>query len=258
MIIFIFIGLPFNVKGIAFEIIHDTTQSNVLLDTLVIDLKNISQIEQFFKKQEQSWFSKYGTVIVAIVALIGTILTTTISNWVSRKNTEEQISASKKNTEAQMELSEKNLMSQINSSEKNLQFQIESARSLENQKRSNEIKLKRQTELKEIIARFLYHATNLNSRLNYIIYHLLAEGNTIEAKKEYTKTENLRNELSSFYFLLKINLEGSQKYNELELLLDNYMDLTCFKFDLITISYDDYKNTVTDLINKVRVIMNEN
>jgi hypothetical protein len=214
---------------------------------LLVDLKNIDRIEKLFIKQEPSWLTKYGTALVAIVALIGTIVTTTITNRRSRLNTEIQLKASKDN-----------LSEQIIASERNLQSQIDANRIQEIEKRSAELQFKLKNELKETVAKFINAATKLNSKLTYIIYSELEEGRRREAEDEYSKTYILRNELTDLYYSIKVTLDGSQKQRELERIIDTYMNVTSFDFNLDRVNAEDYEQLVGQLFHKIKSIIHEN
>jgi hypothetical protein len=225
---------------------------------VLVDFKNIDSIEKLFQRQEPSWFTKYGTVLVAIVALLGTIVTSIITNRRSRINTQLQLTSSKESTEKQLQASKDNLTNQLNASEKNLQAQITANKLQEIEKRNAELQFKLKNELKEAVAKFINAATTLNLKLNYIIYSELEEGRKTEAEDEYAKTFILRNELKDFYYSIKVTLDGSDKQKELEKIIDKYMNVTCFHFDLNKIKADDYEQPIGQLFHKIKSIIHDN
>ena len=82
-----------------FKTAHITVSTANDSAQIIISARNIGQIEKILKKEEQepSWFTKYGTLIVAIIALFGAILTSLLSNRRSRLNTAAQLKASHDN-----------------------------------------------------------------------------------------------------------------------------------------------------------------
>lgn len=236
---------------------------------VVVDLKNIDNIEKLLQRQEPSWFTKYGTVLVAIVALLGTIITSIITNRRSRINTELQLAftnsnttlqlaASKESTEKQIQASKENLTNQLNASEKNLLAQIAANKLQDTEKRNAELQFKLKNELKETVAKFINSATTLNSKLNYIIYSEIEEDRRIEAQEEYNKTQVLRNELKDYYYSIKVTLDGSEKQKELEKVIDKYMRVTCFEFNLEKAKSDDYEQPIGLLFHKIKSIIHDN
>jgi len=225
---------------------------------ILVDFKNIDNIEKLFQRQEPSWFTKYGIGLVAIVALLGTIITSTITNRRSRINTELQLTASRESTEKQLQSSKDNLTNQLNASEKNLQSQITANKLQDIEKRNAELQFKLKNELKETVAKFINTATTLNLKLNYIIYSELEEGRKTEAEEEYSKTLILRNELKDFYYSIKVTLDGSDKQKELEKVIDKYMNVTCFEFDLDKAKSDDYEQPIGQLFHKIKSIIHNN
>ena len=217
-------GQPINAEK--FELTVDT----VLLKELTTVLKENSE------KSEKTFLNEYGTLIVAIVALLGTIITTLIGTSRSKKN----------------------LTKQLNAAEKNLLAQITASQNLEKEKKKLEQEHEKLNELKELVANFIQKATLLNLRLNSAIYYHLEEGRDQEAQEEYDDTAILRNELKSIYYSIKVTLDGSKKQKELEKVVDKYMNVTCFNFDLKNAKADEYEQPIGQLYHKIKAIIHEN
>ena len=204
---------------------------------IIISARNIGQIEKILKKEEQepSWFTKYGTLVVAIIALFGAILTSLLSNRRSRLNTAAQLQAS----------------------HDNLLQQIAAGKEQEAAKRLAEQQYKLNTELKENVAKFINAAKDLNLKLNYIIYNDLEEGRRAEAEQGYAQTQLLRNEIANLYYAIRVSLDGSAKHKELEAVLEEYVNVTNFKFDLETIESQAYEAPIARLFYKIRNIIHD-
>lgn len=236
---------------------------------IIVDFKNIDKIENLLQRQEPSLFTKYGTVLVAIVALLGSIITSIITNRRSRINTELQLTASKENTELQLrasrestekqiQMSKDNLINQLNASEKNLLSQISANKLQEVEKRNSELQFKLKNELKETVAKFINTASKLNSTLHFIIDNDLEEGRRLQAVEGYENTQSIRNELKDYYYSIKVTLDGSPKQIELGRILDEYMNATCFQFDLDNIESDEYEQPIGQLFHQIKSIIHEN
>lgn len=204
-----------------------------------IDPEVLSQLTEIIKPKpipEKSPWEKYGVLIVAIVALLGTIGTTLIGTKVSKDN----------------------LTKQLNAAEKNLLAQINATKSLEKEKKELDQQHEKLNELKELIAHFIQKSTLLNLKLNSIIYYHLEEGRDIQAQGEYYNTALLRNELKSAYYSIKVTLDGSSKQKELETVIDKYMNATCFKFELNSLQADDYEQPISKLYHKIKAVIHDN
>ena len=220
----------------------DTTKKE-----LVISLKNIEQVEKLLEKKDPDWFTRYGAVLVAIVALLGTVLTNAMTNRRSWLNTQAQLTANSTN-----------LTEQLKAAEKNILTQIVAAKNQEIETRAAELQLKQKNELKETVAKFINSATKLNSQLNYIIYSELENGRRNEAIEAYDNTSILRTELADTFYSIKVTLDASQKQVELERLLNSYMDATCFNFNIDTITSENYQPPIAKLYHKIKSIVHDN
>lgn len=203
---------------------------------LTIDLNNIERIERILERKEPSWFTTYGTMVVAIVALFGAILTSIISNRRSRINMKMQLIA---NREDIMSQNDQNRLQEI-------------------EKKKLELEFKLKTELKENVAMFINKATILNQQLNYILYSEVEEGRKMEAEDEYSKTDPLRKEITHLYYSIKVSLDGSEKQQELDSLLDEYMKAACIDFNFNKINSDPYEQPIAKLYHKIKSIIHEN
>lgn len=212
-------------------------ENNTVSYQLTVDSDLLKSIEETIKgKTEKSFLNKYGTLIVAVVALLGTVLTTFIGT-----------NRSKKNLEKQLVSTEKNLMAQITANNK-----------LEKDKKEIEQKYEKINTLKEAVAKFIQKATLLNLKLNTAIYYHLEEGRNTEAQDEYDDTIILRNELKSIYYSIKVTLDGSAKQKEIEKVIDKYMNTTCFSFDLQTAKADEYEQPIGKLYHKIKAVVHDN
>lgn len=180
-----------------------------------------------FAQYSSSSESKRGDsdALVAIIALVGTLIAAFIAAYISWKNTIKTLEATR-----QTEAEKRDLEKQYNSK----QF------------------------LKENVAKFINKSTILNGRLTEIIYKDLEEGNENLAKDEYEKTFNIRVELKEIYYSIKVSLDGSQKQKELEKILDEYMKVTCFDFNLDQTRSEMYTQPLAKLYHKARAIVHEN
>lgn len=186
--------------------------------------------------KERTFLDKYGAVLVAIVALTGTLITTLIGTRRSRINLENQLKAS----------------------EKNLSMQIQANQDLEREKKIIEREHKKINDLKELIAHFIKLATLLNLQLNRMIYYHIEEGRDNEAFDEYKSTSQLRNELKGVYYSVKVTLDGSEKHKELEKVLDYYMNVVEFQIDLKKTQSDMYEQPIGQLYHKIKSIIHDN
>jgi hypothetical protein len=212
-----------------------------------VNLNDIEQIEHLLKKKDPSWFTTYGTMIVALVALFGAVLTSILNNRRSKLNTQQQLNANRENITSQLTASQINLTAQI---------QANSIQEIEKKKLELEFKLK--NELKENVAKFINKATILNGKLNYIIYSELEEGRIVEANEEYSKTYPLRQEIKDLFYSIKVTLDGSEKQRQLEEVLNNYMKVTCFEFDLEKTKSEQYEQPIGQLYHKIKSIIHNN
>lgn len=212
-----------------------------------VNLNNIGRIESLLEKKEPSWFINYGTVIVAIVALFGAVLTSILNNRRSRLNIQLQLDANSVN-----------FTSQLIASQNNLTAQIQANRILEIEKRKLELEFKLKNELKENIATFINKATILNRKLNYITLLELEEDQIVEAEEEYSKTYPLRQEITDLFYSIKVTLDGSEKQSQLENVLNNYMKVTCFEFDTRKTKSEHYEQLIGQLYHKIKSIIHDN
>lgn len=184
----------------------------------VINTKTCDECTSTNKDNNKDW-------LVAIIALIGTLIASFIAAYISRKNTERTLKSSR-----QIEIEKKEL-------EKELGFKL---------------------YLKEIVAKFINKATILNGMLNHIIYRDLEDGNVELARDGYKATQNVRDELKDIYYSIKVSLDGSIKQKELEAILDQYMSITCLNFDLEETSSTMYSKPLAELFHKARAIIHDN
>lgn len=219
-------------------------------DTLEIFIKltEIDRIEKLLIKKEPSWFTTYGTLFVAFLALLGAVGTALLNNRTSRINTEQQINAAAEN-----------INRQLTSSNTNLIAQIQAAGDLEKEKKKLELAFKLKTELKENVAKFIQKATVLNGKLTTIIYLDLEEGRRAEAIEKYTNTFTLRQELRDIYYSIKVTFDGSDKQIQLERVLDNYMNTVDFGFNIDnTPKHENYEQPLGQLYHKIKSIIHDN
>ncbi|MEI6823270.1 MAG: hypothetical protein WCL51_15170 [Bacteroidota bacterium] len=199
--------------------------------------KNLEdKITEKLESKERTPMDKYGVVIVAIVALIGTLITTLIGTRRSRINLENQLKVS----------------------ENNLSQQIQANRDLEREKKIIEREHNKINDLKEMVAQFIKLATLLNLQLNRMIYYYLEEGRDNDAFEEYKNTSQLRNELKGVYYSVKVTLDGSEKQRELERVLDGYMNLVDFNIDLKKLESNMYEQPIGQLYHKIKSIIHDN
>lgn len=223
-----------------------TAKSDTL--DISINLTDIDRIEKLLIKKEPSWFTTYGTLAVAFLALFGAVLTAILNNRRSRINTEQQINAAAENINRQLTASNTNLIAQI-----------QATGDLEKEKKKLELAFKLKTELKENVAKFIQKATVLNGKLTTIIYSDLEEGRRAEAIEEYTKTFPLRQELRDIYYSIKVTLDGSDKQIQLERVLNNYMNTVDFDFNIDnTPQHENYEQPIGQLYHKIKSIIHDN
>lgn len=163
--------------------------------------------------------------LVAIVALIGTLIASFVAAHISKRNTEKTLDANKQN-----EIYKKELEREFNLN----------------------------LFLKENVAKFIQKATILNGALNQIILEDYEDGNTDLAMEGYEKTFQLREEIKNIYYSIKVALDGSKKQKELEKILDEYMNITCFKFNLGITDTSMYTQPIGRLFHMVRSIIHKN
>jgi len=242
--------LSFYTHGQIVDTHNNQAESSIIkLDSLnvSVNLTDIERIQELFKKTEPSWFTTYGTLIVAILALIGAVVTSLLNNKRSRINTELQISTSNEN-----------IRNQLTESRNNLDAQILANRNHEIEKKKLELEYKLKTELKENIAKFIHKATTLNGKLNFIILSELEDGRLLEAQELYENTSSLRQELNGLYYSIRVTLDGSQKQLELERILEIYMGVVDFNFTLRQIDTDQYEQPIGQLFHKIKSIIHDN
>jgi len=218
------------------EITKIPSEDKVQKSELVLSKNLEDKICAKLETKERTFLDKYGAVLVAIVALIGTLITTLIGTRRSRINLENQLKASKNN----------------------LSMQIQANRDLEREKKIIEREHEKINDLKELIAQFIKLATLLNLQLNRMIYYHIEEGRDNEAFDEYKNTSQLRNELKGVYYSVKVTLDGSEKHKELEKVLDNYMNVVDFKIDLKKTQSDMYEQPIGQLYHKIKSIIHDN
>ncbi len=219
-------------------------------DTLDISLSltDLDRVEKLLIKKEPSWFTTYGTLAVALLALFGAVLTAILNNRRSRINTEQQINAAANNINQQLTASNTNLIAQI-----------QAAGNLEKEKKNLELAFKLKTELKENVAKFIQKATVLNGKLTTIIYSDLEESGREIAKEEYSKTYTLRQELRDIYYSIKVTLDGSDKQRQLEKVLDAYMNTVDLNFDINHApQQENYEQPIGQLYHKIKSIIHDN
>lgn len=214
---------------------------------LSVNIENVERLERILEKKEPNWFSLYGTMIVALVALFGAILTSILSNR-----------RSKINTQLQIDTSRINIIDQLTATQNNLLNQIEASRTLELEKKNLELQFKLKTELKENVAKFINKSTELNGKLIRLIYLTIEDGSGNLALQEYQKTNILRQEITDLFYSIKVSLDGSEKQRQLEDVLDTYMDLTCFNVDLFKLESSQFEQPIKQLYHKIKSIIHDN
>lgn len=223
-----------------------TVKSDTLYTSII--LTDIDRIEKILIKKEPSWFTTYGTLAVAFLALFGAVLTAILNNRRSRINTEQQMNAAAENINRQLTASNTNLIAQIQANG-----------ILEKEKKKLELAFKLKTELKENVAKFIQKGTVLNGKLTSIIYSDLEEGRRTEAREEYTNTLTLRQELRDIYYSIKVTLDGSDKQRQLERVLDTYMNTVDFNFNIDhTPQHENYEQPIGQLYHKIKSIIHDN
>jgi hypothetical protein len=227
----------------------DPVKSTTKIDSLhlLVSLNEIERIEKLIPKKEPNWFNSYGTMVVAIVALIGTVVTSAITNRRSRLN-----------TQAQLEASAENITRQLNSSHENLMKQIKASQAQEIEKKKLDLAYKLKSELKENIAKFINKAQTLNRKLTVVIYDVYENSGEDAAMQVYGQTNLLRQELLDIFYSIKVTLDGSTKQMELEEILNEYMNTTCIHFDLTGVRAEGYEQPIGHLYHKIKSIIHEN
>ncbi len=167
---------------------------------------------------------KYGVVFVAIVALFGAVLTTLIGTYASIINLKKQIKANE---------------------------------DLEYKKKKIERDYEKIVELKDTVAKFILNASLLNTRFYAIINHIDL-GQKDDAEEKYKATNQIRNELLGYYYSIKVALDGSKEQLDLEKVLNDYMNLVQFKFDVEKIDSEIYNQLTGELYHKIKAIIHEN
>lgn len=204
---------------------------------ITLNLTDIDKIEKLFLKKEPSWFTTYGTLIVAFLALAGALVTSILNNRRSRINTDQQ----------------------INAAAENISRQLTAFINLEKEKKKLELAFKLKTELKENVAKFIQKATALNSKLTPIIYSDIAEGRTLEAQENYNNTYALRQELRDIYYSIKVTVDDSESQRVLVFLLGYYMNEVDFNFDINrTPQQEHYEDSIKKLYDIIKSIIHEN
>lgn len=248
------ISLSFFVIFVFGQVSDSTKKENQIIvaksDTLEIsiNLADINRIEKLLIKAEPSWFTTYGTLTVAFLALFGVVFTAILNNRRSRINLEKQINAVIENVDKQLAASNENLIAQIQATER-----------IEREKKNLELAFKLKMELKESIAKFIQKATVLNGKLTIIICSDLEEDRRTEATEGYSRTSILRQELKDIYYSIKVTLSGSTEQKQLESVLDRYMETVDFNFDIDAAPQrDDYEQSIAQLYHKLKGIIHEN
>lgn len=264
--------------------VPETKKTNISQDSMVInhvvfELKDIDRLEQLFAHKERSILSEYGAVLVAVVALFGAVITSIMGNRRSRLNTEKQITANTINFDNQLRASTKNLNDQLNANSKNLQDQLiansknlqdqlsnqkdnisqqmKASRELEIEKKSIDIKQNTIFYLKNSVAKFINIAVSLNDQLG-LIYQEIDEGRELNAKEMYSITSPLREQLKDIYYSIKVSLDDSKNQLELENIIDQYMNVVHFKFEIRKFTFSEYSSPINDLYLIIRAIGQEN
>lgn len=215
---------------------------------ITLNLTDIDKIEKLYIKKEPSWFTTYGTLIVAFLALAGALVTSILNNRRSRINTKQQIDAAANNINQQLIASNTNLIAQI-----------QAAGNLEKEKKKLDLAFKLKTELKENVAKFIQKATALNSKLIPIIYSDIEEGSKLEAQENYNHTYALRQELRDTFYSIKVTLDGSDSQIQLDNVLNRYMNIVDFEFDINRPpEREQFEQPIAQLYHKIKVIIHEN
>lgn len=196
----------------------------------------VKTIEKKLIEKDKSLFDKYGAILIAVIALIGSFITTIVGNRNTRIN----------------------LSNQMKATEDNLKLQIRANKELEREKMLLESNQEKKNDLKELVARFIKNATLLNLKLNEIIYSDIEEGRIQEANDKYDNTYLLRNELKGIYYSIKVALDGSQKQQDLERSIDRYMNTVDFSIDIERTQADMYEQPIGELYHKIKAIIHEN
>jgi len=247
---------------------------------VVIGLKDIDRIEKLLQRGEPSWFTTYGTMVVAIIALIGAVLTSTLNNrrsWLNTKtqvdannanltrqlnesstNLTRQLEANNANMKKQLDASYESVTRQLDVSQKNLEAQIKASQNQEIEKKRLELVYKMKSELKETAAKFITRGSDLNITLSTIIERASDGQGATKAKAEYGETLGLRQELAELYYFIKITLDSSSTHFEVEEALENYMAATCGTFDPNNTSADDYRKPFQQFYRSIKAVIHEN
>ncbi len=246
-----------------------TNQAKASLNETNISFKDIDRIEAILKPKESDWFIKYGTILVALVALLGTVVTNIVSNNRSRLNTESQIAANQTNLERQLNDARVNLDTQLRNARENLDAQLRDAREnlttqlrnageLEAEKQRAENSIKRKNELKELVAQFIKVATSINHTLDQMSNDY-DEGRELDAEQKYEDSRTTRSELTNIYYSIKVTLDGSPKQTELESLLDNYIGIFIDSAAvLMKLNHDVYQQPIGAIYHKIKSIVHDN
>jgi hypothetical protein len=218
------------------EIVYEKVTPIIQKIELTLPQSTVNKIEAKLETKEKEFLDKYGAILIAFIALIGSFITTIIGNRNAKLNLSKQLSVS----------------------ESNLKMQIKANKELEHEKKLIETKQEKLNDLKEMVARFIKHATLLNFKFNEMIYYFIGEGRTDEANELYTQTNQLRNELKGVYYSIKVTLDGSEKQLDLEKTIDNYMNVVDFNVDLKKIEADMYEQPIGQLYHKIKAIIHDN
>lgn len=216
---------------------NNVDKTSTKIDTQKIELifskEFLKVIEENIQHKEEGFLNKYGTLIVAIVALLGTLITTLIGTRQNRINLERQLSCA----------------------ESNLSKQIQSSKDLEYDKKNIEEGYIKINSIKKMIAKFIELSESLNRKLNNVIDYHIAEQRLEEAKREYKDTFELRTALRSIYYELKLTLDNSASHKKIEKITDNYMDMVDFKINLKTIRSSVYVELIDSLYNEAKSLL---
>lgn len=213
--------------------VTNPSESKIQKMELVLSKSLEDKLSAKLESRERTFLDKYGAVLVAIVALIGTLITTLIGTRHSRIN----------------------LQNQLIASERNLNMQIQANRELEKEKKLIESEHKKNIELKALVADFIKRAISLNNDL-YKVIDLKSRWS--DAQFKYQETEQLRRELRDIYYSIKVTLDDSKNQSELEKILDNYLNKVDFRVDLPSLSKQMIEEPIGQIYHKMKSIIHPN
>jgi len=214
--------------------------------TLLIEFKDLNRIEGCLKQPEQNFFMKYSTILISLSTFLAILIQSCLMYLINMKI----IKSGNENQEKQIE-----------SAKNHLEIQMSETLAIELKKIKSEAHYKKISEFKYKVAQFIDNASHLNNILIEIKKKYDGKTENIEISwLEYNKTQQLREDILTNYYLIMLILDDSEEYKILKETINNYIDLTCMrgKFRIDKINLASLSEYISQIYNQTHKIANSN